>query len=524
MEETLGRITGLAGSRIMVTGQNETNPDTAVRVGSMVVVRGKESDVVGVVESMELDAASFQRRVAVTPLGEITGSQNNGATFRRGVSHPPALGAFVEPATSTDLERVYVRPSTSNVRIGTLSHDESQPAFVMVDELLSRHFAVVGASGSGKSCAVTLILSAILADQPNAHIILLDPHNEYTAAFGDLANVLNVDNLNLPLWLFNLEEAIRILVRGGTHQEQESQALILKDVITRARRHNAGVDRSASGITVDTPTPFAVHDILRFLNEEVGKLNKADGAISYLRLRARIESLREDRRFSFLFTDTLEKQDSLSKLVGNLLSIPVAGKPLTIIDLSGVPSEIADVVVSLSCRVMFDFTLWSDPERRPPILLVCEEAHRYLPQDDRADFAAGARAITRIAKEGRKYGLSLALVSQRPSELSLSALSQCGTVFALRMGNEHDQRFVERALPESGYAMMSALPSLPAQQAVVFGEGVSVSMRVRFDDIPLAHRPRSESATFSEAWRKDSAGEEFREEGIRRWRTQSRTA
>jgi hypothetical protein len=173
---------------------------------------------------------------------------------------------------------------------------------------------------------------------------------------------------------------------------------------------------------------------------------------------------------------------------------------------------------------MFDFTLWSDPERRPPILLVCEEAHRYLPQDDRTDFAAGARAITRIAKEGRKYGLSLALVSQRPSELSLSALSQCGTVFALRMGNEHDQRFVERALPESGYAMMSALPSLPAQQAVVFGEGVSVSMRVRFDDIPLAHRPRSESATFSEAWRKDSAGEEFREEGIRRWRTQSRSA
>jgi len=524
VEETLGRITGLAGSRIMVTGQNDANAPTALRVGSMVVVRGSESDVVGVVDSMELDPASFQRRVAVTPLGEITGSGTNAATFHRGVSHAPALGAFVEPATSADLKSVYVRPSSSNVRIGTLSHDESQPAFIMVDELLSRHFAVVGASGSGKSCAVTLILSAILADQPNAHVILLDPHNEYTAAFGDLANVLNVDNLNLPLWLFNLEEAIRILVRGGTHQEQESQALILKDVITRARRHNAGVDRAASGITVDTPTPFTVHDILRFLNEEVGKLNKADGAISYLRLRSRLESLREDRRFSFLFSDTLEKQDSLSKLVGSLLSIPVAGKPLTIIDLSGVPSEIADVVVSLSCRVMFDFTLWSDPARRPPILLVCEEAHRYLPQDDRTDFAAGARAITRIAKEGRKYGLSLALVSQRPSELSLSALSQCGTVFALRMGNEHDQRFVERALPESGYAMMSALPSLPAQQAVVFGEGVSVSMRVRFDDIPLARRPRSESATFTEAWRNDSAGEEFREEGIRRWRTQSRSA
>jgi DNA helicase HerA-like ATPase len=524
VEETLGRITGLAGSRIMVTGQNAADTETAVRVGSMVVVRGTESDVVGVVDSMELDVNTFVRRVAVTPLGELTGARNDGAIFHRGISHPPALGAFVEPATAADLQSVYVRPSAFNVRIGTLSDDESQPAYVMVDELLSRHFAVVGASGSGKSCAVTLILSAILAQQPNAHVILLDPHNEYTAAFGDLANVLNVDNLNLPLWLFNLEEAVRILVRGGTHQEQDSQALILKDAITRARRHHAGADRATGGITVDTPTPFTVHDILRFLNEEVGRLNKADAAISYLRLRSRLESLREDRRFSFLFTDTLEKQDLLSKLVGSLLSIPVAGKPLTIIDLSGVPSEIADVVVSLSCRVMFDFTLWSDPERRPPILLVCEEAHRYLPQDEPADFAAGARAITRIAKEGRKYGLSLALVSQRPSELSLSALSQCGTVFALRMGNEHDQRFVERALPESGYAMLSALPSLPAQQAVVFGEGVSVPMRIRFDEIPLARRPRSESAIFSEAWREDSAGDDFREEGIRRWRTQSRSA
>ena len=186
----------------MVTGENDTNPDTAVRVGSMVVIRGKESDVIGVVDSMELDAATFQRRVAVTPLGEITGSQGNGATFHRGVSHAPALGAFVVPATSDDLKSVYVRPSTSNVRIGTLSHDESQPAFVMVDELLSRHFAVVGASGSGKSCAVTLILSAILADQPNAHVILLDPHNEYTAAFGDLANVLNVDNLKFAALAF----------------------------------------------------------------------------------------------------------------------------------------------------------------------------------------------------------------------------------------------------------------------------------------------------------------------------------
>ena len=148
MDETLGRITGLGGSRIMVTGQNDTNPETAARVGSMVVVRGKESDVVGVIDSMELDATTFQRRVAVTPLGEIIGSHGNGATFHRGVSHAPALGAFVVPATSDDLKSVYVRPSTSNVRIGTLSHDESQPAFVMVE--IDEVEALPAAAGRGE--------------------------------------------------------------------------------------------------------------------------------------------------------------------------------------------------------------------------------------------------------------------------------------------------------------------------------------------------------------------------------------
>jgi hypothetical protein len=254
----------------------------------------------------------------------------------------------------------------------------------------------------------------------------------------------------------------------------------------------------------------------------MGKLDKPDTSMPYLRLKTRLESLRDDRRFSFMFSDWLLGQDALSQIVGRLLRIPVSGKPLTIMDLSGVPSEIADVVVSLSCRLIFDFAVWSDRGRMPPVLLVCEEAHRYVPADERVGFAAAARAITRIAREGRKYGVSLALISQRPSELSVHALSQCGTIFALRLANELDQRFMETVMPDAARGTLAALSSLGTQEAIVCGEGVPLPMRIRFDDLPRTHRPRSDGADFAKAWQADSADADFRDEGVRRWRQQSR--
>jgi DNA helicase HerA-like ATPase len=222
-----------------------------------------------------------------------------------------------------------------------------------------------------------------------------------------------------------------------------------------------------------------------------------------------------------LFSDRLVKEDALSQIVGRLLRIPVAEKPLTVIDLSGVPSEVADVVVSLTCRLIFDFALWSE-RGQMPVLLVCEEAHRYVPADERIGFAATARAITRIAREGRKYGISLALVSQRPSELSAQALSQCGTILALRLTNELDQRFMETVLPDAARGNLAALSSLGAQEAVVCGEGVPLPMRIRFDDLPSGRRPRSEGADFTDAWQTDAVDMHFRDEVVRRWRHQNR--
>ncbi len=408
-----------------------------------------------------------------------------------------------------------------HVRIGAQHHDAARAAYVLTNELLATHFAVLGTTGSGKSCAVTLLLRAILATHPNAHIVLLDLHNEYASAFGSVAEIVNIDNLQLPFWLLDHAEAVEALVRGGTPEEQQSQAAILKDAITLARRKYAGDAGAQPWITVDTPLPFRVGDVIHALDDAMGKLDKPDSSAPYLRLKTRLESLSNDRRFAFMFSRVVTR-DLLPTIIGRLLRIPVSGRPISIIDLSGVPSEIIEVVVSLVCRLTFDFALWADREKMPPLLLVCEEAHRYIPADPHSGFTATTRSISRIAKEGRKYGVALGLVTQRPSDLSPNALAQCGTIFALRLGNELDQRFVANALPEAARGMLAALAGMRRQEAMVVGEGVPLPMRIRFDELPPDARPRSRSADFATAWQQDAAGADFVEDGVRRWRMQMR--
>jgi hypothetical protein len=215
-------------------------------------------------------------------------------------------------------------------------------------------------------------------------------------------------------------------------------------------------------------------------------------------------------------------RDSLAAVIGRLLRIPVSGRPLTIIDLSGVPSEIVDVVVSLLCRLTFDFALWSDRERMPPVLLVCEEAHRYCSRDTRIGFEPTKRALARCAKEGRKYGVSLCVVSQRPSELAVEVLSQCSTIFALRLSNAVDQDFLRGALRESALGLLEFLPALRNSEAVAMGEGVSVPMRLCFDELPEDCRPLSGTASFSAAWADDIGDDTFLASVIARWRRAGR--
>lgn len=253
----------------------------------------------------------------------------------------------------------------------------------------------------------------------------------------------------------------------------------------------------------------------------MGRLDKTETSLPYLRLQTRMQALSSDQRFAFMFSGVVVR-DTMVNILSRILRVPVSGRPATIIDLSGVPSEIVDVVVSVLCRMIFDFAVWSVDAKAIPVLLVCEEAHRYVPRDENLGFAPTRRSISRIAKEGRKYGVSLCLVTQRPSELSATILSQCNTLFALRMSNENDQEFVRTTLPDGADGLLAALPALHAQECIAVGEGVTVPMRLCFDTLEESYRPKSGTASFSKAWQTDYIDDWFIEDTVNRWRRQQR--
>ncbi len=520
-------VSGAKASGVLAPRKTQSDEvDAAMQIGAVVKVATKRSVVFAVVNGLTVQSPSSPpspddtRTIDLDLFGEmLIGEDGKLDIFQRGVSVYPSLGHPIHPASSEDLAQMYARPQASNIRIGSLHQDRRLPAYVMTDKFLGEHFAVLGTSGSGKSCTVTLLLRSVLAAHKNGHVVLLDPHNEYAAAFGDMAELVNTDNLNLPFWLLNFEEACAVMTsRGGSTAEAERN--ILKEAILGAKI------RAASGaptehFTIDTPVPYRLSDLLAIVEDHMGRLNKAENTGPFLHIKQRIESLRSDKRFAFMFS-ALMMRDIMPDVLSRLLRVPVDGRPITIVDLSGVPSEIVDVVVSVLVRMIFDFAVWSDRDRGIATLLVCEEAHRYIPRDENAGFAPTRRAIAVIAKEGRKYGVSLGLVTQRPSEISETILSQCNTLFALRMSNDRDQAFVQRALPESAMGFIGALPALHRQEAIVVGEGVTLPMRVRFDDLPIENRPRSWTTSFAGNWQDSKAGKDEVADVVDRWRRQAR--
>jgi DNA helicase HerA-like ATPase len=406
--------------------------------------------------------------------------------------------------------------SVSSIRVGSLAGDVSQSARIKVQELLAKNFAVLGATGSGKSCAVALLLRRILAKTPNAHMLLLDPHNEYAQAFGDLAVAVNITNTRMPFWALSLESSSRVLVQGGP-AEQHLQNAILEEAIVKARKDASNVE-DTSWITVDTPLPYLIQNLRRNVNAAMGGVDNLENIGPHRRLLARLDSLIGDRRYAFMFGDYAI--DTLSEDIGALIRIPVNGKPLTIVNMSTVPAGIADVVVTVLAKMIFQFAFWCEPEHRVPILLVCEDAHHYLPATEGTVYAACARNLTRIISQGRKYGLSMALVSEHPSELSPRALAQCGTVLALRLRNRADRLRVEESLNDDEASLKRTLGRLPDREAIIFGDGVSTPMHVRFDELEAENRPSAPTARFLEAWQDDSPDVGFRDQAVERWRRQ----
>ncbi|MGI9489520.1 MAG: ATP-binding protein [Geminicoccaceae bacterium] len=520
---TIGRIVSIRGSVIWGALFDDIDGQAAraARMGTLVSMRGPDSRVFGIVNRLEREqqagSAQSERTVfEVQVLGEIADDRTG---FQRGVSSYPPLDAPVTTITVRDIATIYARPRCSNVHIGQLRHNPKVPAFVLTDSLLGKHFAVLGTTGTGKSCATTVVLRSILDEHPQGHVVLIDPHNEYGAAFADRAELLNPSNLHLPYWLLNFEEIAHIILGGGSRDQMDSQATLLKNAIIQAKTQFVG-GRDECPITVDTPVPYRLSDLMSALKDAMGMFNKAEGSALYLGLINRIESLAVDQRYGFMFS-SLAVRDNMEQILAQLLRIPTNGKPMTIIDISGLPSEVVDVVVSVLFRLTFELAVWSERGKAPPVLLVCEEAHRYVPEESDVGFAPTKRVIAQIAKEGRKYGVTLCLVSQRPSELSVSSLAQCNTIFALRMSNEHDQAFVSQTLSENARWLVDSLPSLNTQEAVVVGDGVTVPVHIRFKDLPPAHRPASHDPSYAKSWSQE-ADTQFLGSAIDRWRRQTR--
>jgi len=521
----IGRVVSVEGSRVIVLLEAPEEPANALQIGALVKVRTPETMVFGMVCGLSIPIPSQSsedqemRIVELELVGEAMDKTDDGApVFRRGVSFCPALGEGVYATTQDDLKQVYAKPDVASARVGTIYQDQSLPAFVAIDDLLGQHFAVLGTTGSGKSCAVATMLRSILEQHREAHILLLDLHNEYAQAFGDCAEVLGPNNLALPYWLLNFEELQETLI--DRHEDREADLSILKDAVIHARQSFHGAEEDTPYFGADSPVPYRMSDVIQRVEESLGRLERPTDSAPYLRLRERINTFQSDKRFGFMFQEGLTVKDTMVDVLSQLFRIPANGKPITILDLSEVPSDIMNVVVSLVCRLTFDFALWAD--RSVPMLLVCEEAHRYARENTDAGFEPTKRTLSKIAREGRKYGVSIGLVSQRPSELPLGILSQCNTIFAMRMSNQKDQDFVRGTLSESGLGLMNSLPSLRTGETIAIGEGVPVPMRFCFDYLPEEHRPHSGTACFSGAWKDAKLDRSFVAEIVTRWRNQHR--
>ena len=247
----------------------------------------------------------------------------------------------------------------------------------------------------------------------------------------------------------------------------------------------------------------------------MGELENKSSAGKYHRLLARIETLGQDSRYAFMF-GSMVIEDQMLTVLGGLFRLPPAGRPITVMQLAGLPTEMVNSVVSVLCRMAFDYGVWSDGAS--PVLVCCEEAHRYAPSDRSLGFGPTRKAISRIAKEGRKYSVFLGAITQRPADLDATILSQCSTVFAMRLANERDQAIVQAAVPDAGYSLIELVKSLGVREAIAFGEGIALPMRLLFSDVPKELRPHSQAVQSAKLDESAAVDPAFVQCVIDRWR------
>ncbi len=501
----------------------DADPSVALagQVGSQIKIRVGNSWLLASVRTQKKDARNKEGIIAgIDFLGEgheekLTGRVHG---FRRGVTRYPIPGSMVYPATSKDLRQIYASDGRSSIQIGTVYPTRDIRAGLYVDALLGKHFALLGSTGTGKSTSASLILHRICEAAPDGHIVMIDPHGEYGSAFKTNGLILDVSNLQMPYWLMNFEEHCEVFLTSQGNDRQVDADILAKCLL--AARSKNRLAEEMGKITIDSPIPYLLSDLTGTIQNEMGKLDKATSSAPFMRIKTKIEELKSDPRYQFMFSGMLVG-DTMAEFIAKIFRMPTLGKPISIVDVSGVPSDITSTVVAVLSRLVFDFAIWGREEKPRPILLICEEAHRYVPSEKNADGSSVGKILSRIAKEGRKYGVSLGLITQRPSDLAEGVLSQCGTIISMRLNNDRDQAFVKAAMPEGARGFLDSIPALRNRECIICGEGVSIPIRVAFDDLEEVKRPASEDPSFFELWRNGAGGEEDAViRTVQRWRAQ----
>lgn len=583
MDETklkkIGSVIESASNSILVKIDDDKSFEEnkkEIQIGKYLQIKEGNLDfVICVIQNIKVNE-NEKYIISTQPIGIFSNDK-----FQQGSASLPSPTEFAYIIDEDVMKNIFNKDSVYSFELGQLIQNKKITFHINGNSFFSKHIAIVGSTGSGKSCTVAKILQDVvgISDKKNlnkgqiknSHIIIFDIHSEYKSAFTIEdeekfnLNILDVDKLKLPYWLMNSEELEAMFIESNEQNSHNQVSQFKKAVILNKEKHNA----TLHNITYDTPVYFSITEvynyiynmnnevinkieneeqkpklsdgsliderteyfdkILDFITPSTAKLTKAsNGAFNgeFNRFISRLETKISDKRLSFLLKPnksngskyhTDDFKDILKQFLGY-----IDKSNITVIDLSGVPFEVLSITVSLISRLVFDFAFHyskfkhSNNEKNDiPFMIVCEEAHNYIPKSGGAEYKASKKSIERIAKEGRKYGLSLMVVSQRPSEVSDTIFSQCNNFVALRLTNINDQNYIKNLLPNNANSITDILPTLSAGECLVVGDATPMPAIVKMD-MPNPE-PKSESIKFHNEWKEDWKNITF-DDVIKRWK------
>jgi DNA helicase HerA-like ATPase len=545
----LGQVTSVDASRVLVKLADDEAVELAT-VSALVALQAADAFLIGIVDRLVCDESGEQVTAEIMPVGTFYPDPRGGGSFRAGAAHQPRIRArchLVEGERLNGFMASLAEGVAHDERLllGHYGGPDGAEAVADGNRLFQRHMAILGNSGAGKSWAVSLLLERA-SRLKNANVLVLDLHGEYGPLdAGGVASRLRIggpadllygadDVLHLPYWLFEADELLT-LIGNPDDPWASDQRLWLIDRIETLKRSalaSAGSFDAMNTVTADSPVPYAIDLLIEWMEkDEVERIvqqpsgNVIDGPFTgKLRgLVSRLVARRADPRYGFIFQppQATESKEWLSHTAMKLLSAGRGAGGIKTIDLSEVPTPLIPLVAGLVARLVYSIQFWMEPAARTPVCLICDEAHVYLRDNETDPMYTGAlRKFEMIAKEGRKYGVCLGIVSQRPSELSRTVLSQCNNFVLLRLNNDQDHRMIVHLVPGAFAGVAGLLPTLDVGEAVAIGDAVPLPVRIKLDKAEVG--PASATMAYWTLWSSKESSPEAIVDGVAALRSQSR--